>query len=209
MTYLEGTSELPSGEWSSEIPNVAQGNYLWTRTILTFNTGSPVTIYTKSRQGVDGEGSPGSSLPLGNSDSGEVGTSLYYARQDHRHPFTDKALTVSSSSGADIMVNDSAITTLHRAYARQYGNLVVFSFVATVGSVPQSTKLFQISEEIMPAKQVDFILLSSTAGAVAGQLMLTSGYGDRIINVPLNALNGGTLRGEISWVIGFEEFIPL
>ena len=47
---------VPSGSWLSEVPNVPQGKYLWTRTVLTFNTGSPVTSYSVSRFGLDGTG---------------------------------------------------------------------------------------------------------------------------------------------------------
>ena len=47
---------VPSGSWQSEIPRVPQGKYLWTRTALTFNTGSPVTSYSVTRFGIDGSG---------------------------------------------------------------------------------------------------------------------------------------------------------
>lgn len=46
----------PSGSWSSSVPSVAQGDYLWTRTTLEFNSGSPVVSYAVARIGVDGTG---------------------------------------------------------------------------------------------------------------------------------------------------------
>lgn len=48
---------IPSGAWSESIPVVAQGKYLWTRIVQTFNTGEPITAYTVSRMGLDGLGS--------------------------------------------------------------------------------------------------------------------------------------------------------
>ena len=56
--YQEGSSgtEIPSGTWSDTVPMVTQGNYLWTRTTLEFNTGSPVVSYSVSRIGIDGTG---------------------------------------------------------------------------------------------------------------------------------------------------------
>lgn len=48
---------IPSGTWSASVPVVAQGKYLWTRTVQTFNTGDPVTAYSISRMGIDGLGS--------------------------------------------------------------------------------------------------------------------------------------------------------
>ena len=48
---------MPSGAWSTSVPMVAQGKYMWTRTTNTFNTGSPVVAYSVARMGIDGDGS--------------------------------------------------------------------------------------------------------------------------------------------------------
>lgn len=50
-------SVMPSGVWSSSVPVVPQGQFLWTRTTLTFNSGDPVVGYSVSYIGVDGAGS--------------------------------------------------------------------------------------------------------------------------------------------------------
>lgn len=58
VTYMVSDSGtiVPSGSWVADVPNVPQGKYLWTRTVLTFNTGNPVTSYSVSRFGIDGSG---------------------------------------------------------------------------------------------------------------------------------------------------------
>lgn len=58
VTYMAADSGtvVPSGSWSSSLPTVAQGKYLWTRVVLSFNSGSPVTYYSVSRMGLDGSG---------------------------------------------------------------------------------------------------------------------------------------------------------
>lgn len=58
VTYMASDSGtvVPSGSWSSDVPTVGQGQYLWTRVVLTFNSGSPVTYYSVSRFGIDGSG---------------------------------------------------------------------------------------------------------------------------------------------------------
>ena len=58
VTYMASDSGtvVPSGSWSSDVPTVTQGRYLWTRVVLTFNSGSPVTYYSVSRMGLDGTG---------------------------------------------------------------------------------------------------------------------------------------------------------
>mgnify|MGYP006908810227 CR=1 FL=1 len=48
---------VPSGSWTTTIPTVPPGSFLWTRTQLAFNDGSVVTAYSVSRFGIDGTGS--------------------------------------------------------------------------------------------------------------------------------------------------------
>ena len=59
VTYLEGTSGtvVPEGSWTTTVPSVTPGNYLWTRTQLTFNDNTSITAYSVSRFGIDGTGS--------------------------------------------------------------------------------------------------------------------------------------------------------
>ena len=58
VSYQASTSGTltPSGTWSSTVPAVAQGSYLWTRTVLDFNDGTTVTSYSVGRMGIDGSG---------------------------------------------------------------------------------------------------------------------------------------------------------
>lgn len=58
VAYQAGDSGtvVPTGEWSGDVPNVAQGRYLWTRVTTSFNTGEPVVYYSVSHAGLDGTG---------------------------------------------------------------------------------------------------------------------------------------------------------
>lgn len=58
VTYLESTSGtvVPEGSWTTTVPSVTPGNYLWTRTIWTFNDATTTTAYSVSRFGIDGTG---------------------------------------------------------------------------------------------------------------------------------------------------------
>lgn len=73
-TYMVSDSGtiVPSGSWVADIPNVPQGKYLWTRTVLTFNTGNPVTSYSVSRMGLDGSGAVSSVNGKGPDPTGNV-----------------------------------------------------------------------------------------------------------------------------------------
>lgn len=63
---------IPSGSWSTTIPSVPQGKYLWTRITTNFNTGNPVVSYSVTRMGIDGSGSVSSVNDKSPSDSGNV-----------------------------------------------------------------------------------------------------------------------------------------
>lgn len=74
VTYQTSTSGtiIPSGSWQANIPVVSQGNYLWTRTVYTFNTGDPVTQYSVSRFGIDGSGAVSSVAGISPDADGNV-----------------------------------------------------------------------------------------------------------------------------------------
>lgn len=88
VEYQSGTNGTvpPTGQWSANIPIVSPGDYLWSRTILTFNSGLPVYAYAAARQGVNGDGAPSDEIPLDDVSGGSAGTSLAFSRADHQHP---------------------------------------------------------------------------------------------------------------------------
>lgn len=63
---------IPSGTWSSSIPVVSQGKYLWTKTELKFNTGEPIVSYSVSRMGIDGSGAVSSVAGVSPDSTGNV-----------------------------------------------------------------------------------------------------------------------------------------
>ena len=44
----------PNGTWSTSVPSVPVGQYLWTRTGVTYSDGKSTTAYSVSRNGTDG-----------------------------------------------------------------------------------------------------------------------------------------------------------
>ena len=62
VTYQASSSgtTIPTGIWSKSIPNVAAGQYLWTRTVFTYTDGTDSISYSVGRMGQNGSnGSPG------------------------------------------------------------------------------------------------------------------------------------------------------
>ena len=76
VTYQASASgtTAPTGTWSSTIPSVPTGQYLWTKTVVTYSDGKSTTAYSVSRNGTNG--SNGSSVTVtSTSVTYQVGTS--------------------------------------------------------------------------------------------------------------------------------------
>lgn len=56
ITYQEGTSgtTAPTGDWSETIPSVAEGNFLWTKTVVTYSDDKSTESFAVSYNAVDG-----------------------------------------------------------------------------------------------------------------------------------------------------------
>lgn len=67
VTYQVSNSGItrPTGDWSANVPEVAQGQYLWTKTYVLYSNGESITSYSVARQGVDGSnGQDGTSVTI-------------------------------------------------------------------------------------------------------------------------------------------------
>jgi len=61
LTYQisDSGSSAPTGVWLPNLPTVGMGQYLWTKTVITFTDNTSVTGYSVSRVGEDGEAGRG------------------------------------------------------------------------------------------------------------------------------------------------------
>lgn len=68
VTYQVSSSgtSVPTGTWSSSVPSASAGQYLWTRTIMTYTDNTTSTLYSVSKMGTNGtngaNGSNGKSI---------------------------------------------------------------------------------------------------------------------------------------------------
>jgi hypothetical protein len=55
ITYQASTSgtTIPTGTWSTSIPSVTKGQYLWSKTVVTYSNGTSTTTYNVAYQGTD------------------------------------------------------------------------------------------------------------------------------------------------------------
>lgn len=56
VTYQVGSSGTtkPTGEWSATVPSVANGQYLWTKTVVNYSDGKHTESYSVSYKGTNG-----------------------------------------------------------------------------------------------------------------------------------------------------------
>ena len=56
VTYQVGTSgtTTPTGDWETTVPEVSEGQFLWTKTIVTYSDGKSTTSYSVSYNGTNG-----------------------------------------------------------------------------------------------------------------------------------------------------------
>ncbi len=73
VTYQAGTSgtTAPTGTWTSSIPSVPQGQYLWTKMVITYTDSTSTTSYSVSYIPVNGKnGATGATGPTGPAGNG-------------------------------------------------------------------------------------------------------------------------------------------
>lgn len=109
VRYQASTSgtTVPSGTWSSTIPTVPQGSYLWTRTELDFNDGTTVTSYSVGRMGIDGSGAVSTVNNIG-VDSGTTNITLTGANVPIDSNNTANVAVVTDANGKLVPASVSA-----------------------------------------------------------------------------------------------------
>lgn len=81
ITYQSSSSgtTAPTGTWNTSIPTVAEGNYLWTRTVITYTDNSTSTAYSVGMVGKTGStGATGSTGPTGPAGKGVKSSAVTY-----------------------------------------------------------------------------------------------------------------------------------
>ena len=76
VTYQvsDNGTTAPTGTWSTGIPTTNPGQYLWTKTVVTYSDGKSTTAYSVSRSGMNGSnGANGTSVTITRSEERRVG----------------------------------------------------------------------------------------------------------------------------------------
>lgn len=118
ITYQAGTSgtTAPTGEWSGTVPSASAGQYIWTRTVITYTDNSTSTSYSVGMIGATGaKGDKG--------DKGATGAAG-----------ADAITMVITSSNGTIFKNTDIATTL-TAHVYKAGAEVTGSSLTALGTI--------------------------------------------------------------------------
>lgn len=112
VTYQVGTSGTtkPTGEWKTEVPNVANGQFLWTKTVVQYSDGKSTEAYSVSYKGTNGT----------NGINGTNGKD---------------AITMAITSSGGTIFKNTAITTTLTAHVYKGGVEVTGSALSSLGTI--------------------------------------------------------------------------
>ena len=87
VKYQASTSgtTVPTGAWLDDVPAVAAGSYLWTKTTTNYTSGTPTIGYSVARMGVNGaKGDTGAQGPTGATGTGVASMTQQYYMSDSK-----------------------------------------------------------------------------------------------------------------------------
>ena len=176
MASSSGTV-VPEGSWTTTIPTVPSGNFLWTRTKVTYNTGDVVTSYSVSRNGVDGTGAVSSVNNISPDGNGNI------------------ALTASDIQCSDSQSVQSHITTAESGIT----DLATYEVRHISGNITALPKSFSYAFISADHRVINCVL--GTPSAVISDLAWTTSAGDVTFTGTLANLGSTTIDFDIVKVV--------
>lgn len=112
VTYQVGSSGTtkPTGEWSATVPNVPNGQFLWTKTVVKYSDGKSTEAYSVSYKGTNGS----------NGSNGKDGLD---------------AITMAITSSGGTIFKNTAIATTLTAHVYKGGVEVTGSALSALGTI--------------------------------------------------------------------------
>lgn len=146
--YQNSTSgtTIPTGAWLDTQPDTPQGQFLWIRTVLTWNNGQTTTMYSVSRMGVDGSGSVVSVNNINPDANGNVSLPIDASpTQGSQNPVTSGGTYAALADKQDTLTFDSSPTsgstnpvTSGGVYSSEQNIRNIVAIVATGNTAPQA-----------------------------------------------------------------------
>jgi len=176
MSSASGTV-VPEGSWSSTIPSVQAGYFLWTRTRVTYNSGDIVTSYSVSRNGIDGQGAVSSVNELSPDPNGNI-----------------------SLTASDVPTSDSTSVQQHLTdIESDVSDLKTYEVRHISGNITSLPKSFSYSFITADHRVINCVF--GTPSALASDLTWTTSAGDVTFTGTLVNLGSTTIEFDIVKVV--------
>lgn len=156
----------PTGTWSKTPPNVAENQYLWTRTIYTYSDNTTSTTYSIGKMGAKGE--TGATGPKGeqgvagkdgtNGKNGEDGAGFHWNLIRNSNFASDLKYIVGENGTTVSIINDSlykkALYIVPKSGARMYWNVSNVWKANTTYTVSFYAKSSVAGQKIVPNRSL-------------------------------------------------------
>lgn len=188
VTYVQSTSgtTTPTSGWSSTPPTATAGQYIWTKTVLTYSDGVTSTSYSVSRNGVNGQDGNDAVIITLIADTNTIKVTASNVLQPSNVTFTAKYRigngAVQNYNGRFIIqetTNGSTYTTKYTSSANEY----------TKTWTPSSTSVVAIKCSLYMAGGTSTLLDQQSVTILTDVSQLTQ----KIVFDKLT--NNGTLKG--------------
>lgn len=202
QTSANGTS-VPTGTWLDAVPSVPQGEYLWIRTVLTWNSEQETTLYSVSRFGMDGSGSVSKVNGISPDANGNVALPIDDSpAQSSGNPVKSSGVYSALSGKQDTLTFDDAPTQSSNNPVKSggvYSALAAKQGTLTFDDAPTENSDNPVKSggvySALAGKQSTLSLPLSTANGGTGQTSLQAtrnamGLGNTLGALPV--ANGGT-----------------
>ena len=176
LASADGTV-VPEGSWTTTVPAVPPGNFLWTRTKLTYNSGTVVTAYSVARFGIDGAGAVSTVNGISPDGYGNVALTA-----------SNIACSDSQSVQAHITQAESDITDLAKYEVRHIS-----------GNITALPKSFSYNFITADHRVINCVL--GTPSALSSNLTWTTSAGDVTFSGTLVNLGSTTIDFDIVKVV--------
>lgn len=173
----------PTGStgWETNPPAVAGGNYLWTRTIVTYSDSTSVTSYSVARMGIDGSGAVSSVcnvLPDGNGNVA-LNAATFGA--------VTSVCGVSPDAYGDVLLGVSdigdAVATVCGVSPGANGNVVITASTIGAATVTDGKVTASQASSAISTKTADYTLVL----ADAGKMIMVNSSNDCLVTIPANS----------------------
>ena len=177
ITYQQGNSGtvVPTGTWSTNIPAVSSGKYLWTKAVLTYDNNKTSTLFSVGYNGAKGDkGDKGDNALSYNLIASNDAIYKYPSGEFAPSEFSLNTIkqngTTTVDCSADIRIyyktSVSADWILTTSYSEISGKSVQLSSLNLSSNVEKIKIEMLVSNKIVDTKIIPFINLSEFKGVV-------------------------------------------